>query len=77
MVNVNKNKLLAAEIRLHKLKNNGRNEDSPGVIRKIEREIRQIKKDQGEGINLSFLLLEELWGNLSMIIYADGVGVMK
>ena len=45
MVNVNKNKLLAAEIRLHKLKNNGRNEDSPGVIRKIEREIRQMKKD--------------------------------
>ena len=43
MVNVNKNKLLALEIRLHKLKNNGRNSDSHGVLRKIEREIRQIK----------------------------------
>ena len=47
MVNVNTNKLLALEIRLHKLKNNGRNGDSPGVIRKIEREIRQIK-NKGE-----------------------------
>jgi hypothetical protein len=43
VVNINENKLLALEIRLHKLKNNGRNSDSPGVIRKIEREIRQIK----------------------------------
>ena len=43
MVNVNTNKLLALEIRLHNLKSNGRNSDSPGVIRKIEREIRQIK----------------------------------
>ena len=45
MVNVDKKKLLAAEIRLHKLKNNGRNSDSPGVIRKIEREIRHMKED--------------------------------
>ena len=56
MVNVNTNKLLALEIRLHKLKNNGRNGDSPGVIRKLdgdspgvirklEREIRQIKQN--------------------------------
>lgn len=44
MVNVDKNKLLALEIRLHKLKNNGRNDDSPGVIGKIEREIRHIKE---------------------------------
>ena len=43
MVNIKTNMLLALEIRLHKLKNNGRNSDSPGVIRKIEREIRQIK----------------------------------
>ena len=43
MVKVDKNKLLATEIRLHKLKSNGKNSDSPGVIRKIEREIRQIK----------------------------------
>lgn len=46
MVNVNKNRLLALEIRLHKLKNNGRNEDSPGVINKIEREIRNIKGEE-------------------------------
>ena len=43
MVNVNKNKLLALEIRLHNLKSNGKNSDSPGVIKKIEREIKQIK----------------------------------
>ena len=43
MVNIKKDKLLALEIRLHNLKNNGRNSDSPGVIKKIEREIRQIK----------------------------------
>lgn len=45
MVHVDKKKLLAAEIRLHKLKNNGRNSDSPGVIRKIEHEIRHMKED--------------------------------
>jgi len=45
MVNINKNRLLAAEIRLHKLKNNGKNSDSPGVVRKIEREIRHMKQD--------------------------------
>ena len=43
MVNINKNKLLALEIRLHKLKTNGRNDESPGVIRKIERELRYMK----------------------------------
>ena len=45
MVNVNTDKLLALEIRLHKLKSNGRNGDSPGVIRKLEREIRKIKQN--------------------------------
>ena len=45
MVNIKTNKLLALEIRLHNLKNNGRNDDSPGVINKIEREIRQIKQN--------------------------------
>lgn len=45
MVNIKKDRLLEMEIRLHKLKNNGRNDDSPGVIRKIEREIRHMKED--------------------------------
>ena len=45
MVNIKKDRLMGLEIRLHKLINNGRNEDSPGVIRKIEREIRQIKRE--------------------------------
>lgn len=40
-----KSKLLAMENRLHKLKTNGKNDDSPGVIRKIERQIRRIKQD--------------------------------
>ena len=43
-----KSKLSMLERRLHKLKTNGRNEDSPGVIRKIEREIRNIKQRIGE-----------------------------
>ena len=36
-------KRLALEIRLHMLENNGRNDDSPGVIRKIKRKLRNIK----------------------------------
>ena len=43
MVNIDDKKRLAMEIRLHKLKNNGRNDDSPGVIRKIERKLRNMK----------------------------------
>ena len=43
-----KSRLLMLERWLHKLKTNGRNEDSPGVIRKIEREIRNIKQRIGE-----------------------------
>ena len=40
----NKDKLLAMEIRLHKLKTNGKNDDSPGVVKKLERKIRKIKE---------------------------------
>lgn len=40
----NKDKLLAMENRLHKLKNNGKNSDSPGVVRKLERKIRNLKQ---------------------------------
>ena len=43
MVNIDKNKKAALEIRLHKLKNNGRNNDSPGVVKKIERQLRNMK----------------------------------
>lgn len=45
MVNIKKDRLLETEIRLHKLKNNGRNDDSPGVIRKLERKIRHMKRE--------------------------------
>ena len=44
MVNMEEKKILAMKIRLHKLKNNGRNDDSPGVIRKLERKIRRIEQ---------------------------------
>ena len=37
-------KLIALENRLHKLKTNGKNDDSPGVMKKIERKM-QIQKD--------------------------------
>jgi hypothetical protein len=41
----NRDKLLAMENRLHKLKNNGKNSDSPGVVRKLERKIRKLKQN--------------------------------
>jgi hypothetical protein len=48
MVNIDTNKLTGLEVRLHRLKNNGRNMDSPGVVRKIERQIRHMKREMGE-----------------------------
>jgi len=41
----NEEKLLALENRLHKLKNNGKNDDSPGVVKKIQRKIMKIKQN--------------------------------
>ena len=38
-------KLLALENRLHKLKSNGKNSDSPGVAKKIQRKITKIKQN--------------------------------
>ena len=40
----NEDKLLALENRVHKLKNNGKNSDSPGVVKKLERKIRRLKQ---------------------------------
>jgi hypothetical protein len=37
-------RLIALENRLHKLKTNGKNSDSPGVMKKIERKIAKIKQ---------------------------------
>ena len=42
----NKYKVLALENRLHKLKTNGKNDDSPGIIKKLERRIRKLKDEQ-------------------------------
>lgn len=39
-------KILAMERRLHKLKTNGKNEDSPGVVKKLERKIRNARERQ-------------------------------
>ena len=39
-------KILATEIRIHKLKTNGRNADSPGVINKLQRKLRNLKKGE-------------------------------
>lgn len=38
-------KILAMENRLHKLKNNGRNADSPGVVKKLQRKIKKMKQN--------------------------------
>ena len=45
MSRTDEEKLLALENRLHKLKNNGKNSDSPGVVRKLERKIRKLKQN--------------------------------
>lgn len=37
-------KLIALENRLHKLKTNGKNDDSPGIVKKLERKIAKIKQ---------------------------------
>lgn len=39
-------KILAMERRLYKLKTNGKNEDSPGVVKKLERKIRNARERQ-------------------------------
>ena len=52
--------LKAMEVRLHKLKNNGKNFDSPGVVKKLERQIRNLK-EKGEDEQSSFLYKEILW----------------
>lgn len=41
-------RLAGAEVRLHKLQNNGKNFDSPGVIKKLKRKIKLMKARQGE-----------------------------
>ena len=45
MSRTDEEKLLALENRLHKLKTNGKNSDSPGVIKKLQRKIRNIKQN--------------------------------
>ena len=45
MSRTDEEKLLALENRLHKLKTNGKNSDSPGVVRKLERKIRKLKQN--------------------------------
>lgn len=45
MSKTDEEKLLALENRLHKLKSNGKNSDSPGVIKKLQRKIRNIKQN--------------------------------
>lgn len=42
----NQNNLVALENRLHRLKTNGKNEDSPGVVKKLERKILKIKQNK-------------------------------
>ena len=40
----NEQKLLAVKVRLHNLKNNNKNEDSPGVVKKLTRKVRRLEK---------------------------------
>lgn len=40
----NEEKILMLKVRLHKLENNGKNFDSPGVVHKLRRQIRNLEK---------------------------------
>lgn len=42
-------KLDALYFRYNKLKSNGRNTESQGVLRKIQRKIRKLEKEQNNG----------------------------
>ena len=39
-----KEKLMLLKVRLHKLESSVKNEDSPGVITKVKRQIRNLEK---------------------------------
>ena len=41
-----KKSLLELKVRLHKLENNGKNSDSPGVITKLKRKIRRLEEKE-------------------------------
>lgn len=41
-------RLKRAEVRLHYLKRNGKNIDSPGVVNKLERKVKRFKAEKGE-----------------------------
>ena len=43
------NKLDALYSRYNKLKSNGRNIESQGILRKIQRKIRKLEKEQNNG----------------------------
>lgn len=40
----NKDKLFMIKVRLHQLKNNGKNLDSPGAVNKLERRVRLFER---------------------------------
>ena len=40
----NEGKILILKVRLHKLENNGKNFDSPGVVQKLRRQLRNLEK---------------------------------
>lgn len=40
----NEDKILMLKVRLHKLENNGKNFDSPGVVRKLKRQLRNLER---------------------------------
>ena len=44
MMTKNEKNLIKWKVRLHKLENNGRNDDSPGIINKLRRKIRRAEK---------------------------------
>ena len=43
-----KAKIGMMKVRLHNMQNNGRNDNSPGVIKKLTRQLRNMAKFEGE-----------------------------
>ena len=45
-MNKRESNLIKWKVRLHKLENNGRNVDSPGIVNKLRRKIRKAEENE-------------------------------
>lgn len=64
----NKDKLFMIKVRLHQLKNNGKNLDSPGVVNKLERRVRLFERRIVAEQEIYLLLF---FGNFTFLNFFD------